>query len=127
MLKILKKPAFSRFIIAAIFAIAGMLHFITTEAYVEVMPEYIPWHKALVIISGAAELLGGAGILMPKKRQWAGWGLIALLIAVFPVNIDMAVEAYRQQQWSLKFAGYLLRLPLQFVLMYWIYWSCIKN
>lgn len=116
----------SRFIIAGLFLCAGALHFIRPGAYVSVMPDYIPWHKAMVYISGAAEILGAIGIIIPKTQKWAGWGLIVLLIAVFPVNIEMAIMAFQQQGWSLYFWGTLLRLPLQFILIYWIYWACIK-
>ncbi len=127
MLRFFKNPTVSRYIIAAIFLTAGMLHFVKTRAYVEVMPKYIPWHEAMVLISGAAEIVGAIGILIPKTRLLAGWGLIILLIVVFPVNIQMAIYAYQQQQWSFKFILYLLRLPLQFVLIYWIYWATLKR
>lgn len=91
------------------------------------MPAYIPWHRAMVLISGVAEILGGVGVIVPQTIKWAGWGLIILLIAVFPVNIDMAVEAFQYQPWSLKAIAYLVRLPLQFVLIYWIYRSSVKK
>ncbi len=126
MLNFLTRPIVSRFIIAAIFLCAGTLHFIRPGAYVSVMPNYIPWHAAMVYISGAAEILGAIGIIIPKTQKWAGWVLIALLIAVYPANIEMAIEAFQHQGWSLYFWATLLRLPLQFVLIYWIYWACIK-
>lgn len=126
LLNFLKKPSFSRYVIATIFLVAGILHFLKTQAYIDVMPEYIPYHKEMVLISGLAEFLGGVGILITKVRKWAGWGLMILLIAVFPVNIDMAVNTYHLQGWSIKFVAYLLRLPLQFVLIYCIYWSSVK-
>jgi uncharacterized membrane protein len=84
------------------------------------MPPYLPWHLALVYISGIAELGLGALLLFQRWSVSAGWGLIALLIAVFPANIHMALlpELY-------TYASPLslwLRLPLQFVLIAWAYW-----
>jgi uncharacterized membrane protein len=128
MLQYLSQPFVSQYLIAAIFIIAGTFHFIKPGAYIFIMPDYLPWHKALVYISGAAEILGGIGALMSGTRLWAAWGLIALLIAVFPANIDMTLQAWRHQGWqSWYFLGTVLRLPLQFVLIYWIYWACVQH
>jgi uncharacterized membrane protein len=87
------------------------------------MPDYIPNHKAMVLISGIAEILGGIGILIPYTRTYAAWGLILLLIAVFPANIDMFIKGYQKQGFSLYTWLTLLRLPLQFILIYWVYWA----
>jgi len=77
----------------------------------------------MVFWSGVAEVMGGIGILIPYSRTYAAWGLILLLIAVFPANIDMFLKAYQKQGWTLYTCLTLLRLPLQFVLIYWVYWS----
>lgn len=77
----------------------------------------------MVFWSGVAEVLGGIGILIPFTKTYAAWGLILLLIAVFPANIDMFLKAYQKQGWTLYTSLTLLRLPLQFVLIYWVYWS----
>jgi len=79
------------------------------------MPEALPWHLALVYVSGAAEILGGIGLLVPKTRRAAAWGLLLLLLAVFPANINMAVnEIYvggmPHEPWLLW-----ARLPMQLV------------
>ncbi len=88
------------------------------------MPNYIPAHKAMVFWSGVAEILGGIGILIPETRVLAGWGLILLLVAVFPANIDMFVKAWQKNGLNSLYSWLtLLRLPLQFVLMYWVYWA----
>lgn len=91
------------------------------------MPNYIPFHLAMVYISGVAEILGGLGLLFDSTRFFATWGLIALLFAVFPANIDMAIKAYTK--YGLTFFTYLtfFRLPLQFFLIYWLYWAGIQN
>jgi uncharacterized membrane protein len=113
------------FIIGVVFVAAGALHFVRPRMYESIMPPFLPAHGALVAISGAFEILGGVGVMLPATRASAGWGLIALLIAVFPANLYMASDAKFDAiapRWAL-----LARLPLQFVLVYWIYATCIKN
>lgn len=114
-------------LIAAIFVAAGVFHFIKPQMFISIMPDYIPFHRAMVYISGAAEILGGIGLLWPQTKLFAAWGLIALLIAVFPANINMAVEAVQKLGYNSWYSiATLLRLPLQFVLIYWIYWAWLK-
>ena len=80
-------------VVAAVFYIAaGSLHFIKPAPYLRIMPPYIPWHPAMVRVSGAFEILGGLGLLVPTTRRAAAWGLVALLIAVFPANLYMAMH-----------------------------------
>ena len=90
----------------------GTLHFTHTRAYVGIMPSYLPAQRELVLISGAAEIAGGAGVLVPATRRYARWWLIALLIAVFPANVHMALhpDRYGIPAWALW-----LRLPFQLV------------
>jgi len=94
--------------------------------YAAIVPPFIPNARALVLISGAFEILGGIGVLLPFSRVAAGWGLIALLVAVFPANIYMATEAERFRSvapaWTLW-----ARLPLQAVLILWVYRACIEG
>ena len=87
------------------------------------MPDYIPYHKAMVFWSGVAEILGGLGIMIPFTRAYAGWGLILLLLAVFPANIDMFIKAYQKHGMTSYTWITLLRLPLQFALIYWVFWA----
>jgi uncharacterized membrane protein len=108
---------------AAIFyAAAGILHFVKAGAYLKIMPPFVPAHLAMVYISGACEILGGIGLLIPKARRLAAWGLAALLVAVFPANIYMAVSP--QQAGSAAVPPILLwgRLALQPILIWWILW-----
>lgn len=106
-----------RILLATIFLIAGVLHFVFTPVYVGIMPAYLPAPKLLVQISGAFEILGGLGLLIPITRPAAAWGLVALLIAVMPANINMALHP---QPWSAIHAWLLwLRVPLQLPLIYW--------
>ncbi len=96
---------------------AGSLHFLLTPTYMRIMPPYLPTHRDLVLLSGAAEMLGGAGVLIPATRRPAAWGLVALLIAVFPANLTMITDHGRFPTVPLWAAW--LRLPLQLPLIYW--------
>ena len=120
-------PDIHRYLIAGLFMLAGLLHFIRPQIFLSIMPDYIPYQLAMVYVSGVAEFLGGLGILISQTQYWAAWGLILLLLAVFPANINMAVEAIQKQgYWSWWSMATILRLPLQFVLIYWVYWACMK-
>ncbi len=111
-------------LLAAIFYVsAGVLHFTRTEMYLKLMPPYIPWHLAMVRMSGVSEILGGLGILIPATRRMAAWGLVALLIAVFPANVYMATNPVEAGAAGLSAAVRWGRLPLQLVLIAWVLWS----
>jgi uncharacterized membrane protein len=112
--------------IGGIFILAGLLHFIKPGMYISIMPDYIPYHKAMVLISGIAEVLGGIGMMISPFREYAAFGLILLLVAVFPANIDMALKGYKNHGLTLYTWILLGRLPLQFLLIYWVYWAGIK-
>jgi len=110
-------------VLAAIFYVfAGSLHFTRPEFYLRIMPPYIPWHVAMVRISGFFEILGGLGLLIPKTRRAAAWGLVALLIAVFPANLYMATNPVETGAASLAPVLRWGRLPLQLFLMWWVLW-----
>lgn len=120
------QPEIHRYIIASIFLITAILHFIKPKLFVKIMPDFIPCHLAMVYISGVAEALGAVGILVPQTQILAGWGLILLLVAVFPANINMTVSSVRRSGYKSWYSIVtLLRLPLQFVLIYWVYWACL--
>lgn len=108
-------------LIALLFGAAGTAHFVWPTTFARIVPPYLPAPHLLVYVSGAAELAGALGVLVPGLRTYAGWGLLLLLLAVFPANIHMALhpgDFDRIPAWALY-----LRLPLQFVLMGWIYWA----
>jgi len=127
MVDLMLRPDFHRYLIGTIFVLAGLLHFLKPAFYVKIMPDYIPWHKTMVYVSGAAEIAGGIGMFVPEVRSEAAVGIILLLLAVFPANIDMSVKSVKKSGWfDLYSLLLILRLPLQFVLMYWVYWAGIS-
>jgi uncharacterized membrane protein len=112
-----------RVVLACLFVTAGVLHFLIPGKFAQVVPRYLPAPLALVYVSGVFEILGGCGLLVPRLRRAAGWGLIALLVAVFPANLHMAlgdvvVEGLVIPPWALW-----LRLPLQGVLIAAVCWA----
>lgn len=114
-----KESMTGRIIFAVVFVVAGAMHFIIPQAYLRIMPPYLPAPLTLISISGAAEILGGVGLLIPATRCLAAWGLVALLIAVLPANIYTAtahlpLPGLAGQSW-LQWA----RIPLQIPLIYW--------
>jgi uncharacterized membrane protein len=98
------------------------MHFVKTDFYLSIMPPYLRWPLALVYVSGVAEIAGGLGVLPVRTRRWAGLGLAALLLAVMPANVHMAInpEAYATLApgWALY-----MRLPLQLALIGWALWA----
>jgi uncharacterized membrane protein len=112
-----------RYLLAACFGIAGVLHFTNTDFYLRIMPPYLPWHRELVWISGVFEILGGIGVLFPQPwRRRAGWGLVALLVAVFPANLHVALNTLSMGSGPPNPILNWLRLPLQLVFILWVLW-----
>jgi uncharacterized membrane protein len=108
-----------RVVMGLLYIGAGTLHFLVTRSYERIMPAYLPAHHELVLLSGIAEIAGGVGVLVPGRRRAAAWGLVLLLIAVMPANIEMArhPELFPNiPPWALW-----LRLPLQLPLIWWAY------
>jgi uncharacterized membrane protein len=85
----------SRALLAAFFLLNGTLHFVRPRMYEAIVPRALPRRRAIVYASGVAELAGAAGVLPERTARMAGWWLIATLVAVFPANVNMAVNAAR--------------------------------
>jgi len=102
------------------FLLGGIAHFVATDTEMRIVPPYIPWPRAVVLVSGVFELLGVAGLLWKPTRRWAGIGLFLLTIAVSPAHIYMLQqpELFPFPYWAL-----VLRLPLQLGLLWLIAWS----
>jgi uncharacterized membrane protein len=104
------------------FAIGGVAHFAATDTEMRIVPPYIPWPHAVVLISGVFELLGAAGLLYGPTRRTAGIGLFALTIAVTPAHFYML---QRPELFGVPYWALILRLPLQVALLALIAWSTI--
>ena len=107
------------------FIIAGANHFRDPATYVAMIPPWLPSPEALNYISGAAEIAGGIGVFIPLTRNTAATGLILLLIAVFPANLQIAIHGWPGKdipQWVL-----IARLPFQLLFIAWVLFSCPGN
>jgi len=115
-----------RVLLALFIITAGVLHFVTPAPFVKIVPPQLPYPLELVYISGFFEILGGVGLLIPLVSVAAAWGLIALFIAVFPANINMAINNIKLEGIPHSPALYWARLPLQAVLIAWAWWYTRK-
>ena len=107
---------------------AGINHFYNTNWFLKIMPPYIPYHLELVYISGLFEILLGLFLLLNKTRKYSAYGLIILLIAVFPANIYLAFNEEAQEFLNItSLMASWVRLPLQFVLIGIAYWHSKKR
>jgi uncharacterized membrane protein len=106
-----------------LYVVAGAGHFLVTRAYFRIMPDYLPAQRELVLLSGAAEIAGGLGLLVPETRRPAAWGIVVLLIAIFPANLWMVQHPDRYPSIPLWFLW--LRVPIQLPLIWWA-WQYTK-
>ena len=107
------------YIMAGLYIFAGLMHFYKTKFYMRIMPPFIPFHMAMVYLSGAAEISLGILLFFPAYSAFAAWGIIVLLVAVFPANIYHLTSTKPGRgipRWVLYF-----RLPLQGALIWWAY------
>ena len=96
---------------------AGINHFIKPAYYMAIMPPYIPWHLQLVYITGVCEILISLFLIPKSTRRVTAWILIALLIAIFPANIQMTINYANEGNPALWYT--ILRLPVQLLLIWW--------
>ncbi|MDQ4122855.1 MAG: DoxX family membrane protein [Acidobacteriota bacterium] len=108
------------------FIFIGATHFLIPDKYLEMMPPFVPSPLLMVYLSGFFEILGGAGLILPNTKRIAAYGLTALLLAVFPANVYVALN-------NVQLGGFMsdsfyqwFRLPLQFVLIWWVLWTISK-
>lgn len=79
-------------LLAFTFVLAGLMHFVVPELYEQIVPPALPARRGLVLLSGVAEIALGLGVIWPRTRVASAWGLVALLVAVFPANVYMATS-----------------------------------
>jgi uncharacterized membrane protein len=106
-------------LLSVFFTYAGIDHLVSPDFYVSIMPPWIPAHLELVYLSGVFEVMGGVGVLIPRFRAFAGAGLVALLIAVYPANLHMAFNPHLFP--DIPVVALYIRLALQFLAFYWAY------
>lgn len=111
-----------RGVLAICIIVVGVLHFVVPEPFIKIVPDLLPYPTALVYISGFFEILGGIGLLVPAVSQAAAWGLVLLFIAVYPANINMAVNHIHLDNIPDGNWFQAIRLPFQFVLIAWAWW-----
>ena len=108
-----------QWLLAGVMTLAGVMHFAAPRGYVKIVPKWLPAPAALVAISGFFEVAGGVGLLIPATQRVAAWGLIALFVAVFPANVNMAIERIPLGKRPLPTWALWARLPLQAVFIGW--------
>ncbi len=116
-----------RSMLAIFMIVAGVFHFVTPAPFIKIVPDFLPFPAALVYISGVFEIVLGAGLFFPPTRQLASWGLVALLIAVYPANLNMAFNHIKLSGIPDSWWLHGIRLPFQFVLIAWAAWAGRSN
>lgn len=107
-------------LLAGLFAVSGTIHLVKPEFYEPLMPSWVPAHREVIYGSGVAEILLAAGLAVPATRCAAGWGSVVLLLAVFPGNIKMTLDAFETDNTGMQ-VGSAARLPLQLPLLWVAY------
>jgi uncharacterized membrane protein len=111
-----------RWLLTLFMVAAGVNHFLDPGPYAAMIPAALPAPRALVYLSGVAEILGGLGLILPATRRLAAWGLVALFVAIFPANVNMAVNDLQLLDRPVPSWVLWARLPLQAVLVLWAWW-----
>ena len=114
-----------RFLFAGILVFAGVSHFTNTAFFTPMLDGFLPFPLELVYLSGIAEIACGLLLAIPRTSQWGGWAVIALMLAVFPANVRMALEPELFAQYGTATAMYV-RLPLQAIPILWAFWYTRK-
>jgi uncharacterized membrane protein len=112
-------------LLGAAFVAVGITHFTHAWFFEPIVPPLLPAGPA-VFWSGVFEVLGGLGVLVPATRRWAGWGLMLLVLAVFPANLYSALYQVAPGGLEPSPVGLWLRLPFQFLFWAWIWWAAVR-
>jgi len=112
-------------LLITLFLLTGLNHFDNPNFYVSIIPPYLPLRYELSFIAGFFEILGAIGLLFAKTRKPSGYGLVVLLIVIFPANIHMAIHPEYFPKYSPL--SLYLRLPLQVLFIAWVYWATLRE
>lgn len=115
--------ALARLLLAAAYLAVGIVHLKSPEGFLPIMPDWVPQPRAVVIGTGVAEIAGAIGLMIPKLRQAAAWGLAAYAVCVFPANIKHAVEGIAVSGAVLGWGYHVPRLLAQPVIVWWALWA----
>ena len=109
-----------RYLLAIFFVMAGVNHLVSPDFYISLMPDYLPLHRELVLLSGVTEIIAGVLVAIPATARWGAWFIVAHLVVFMTVHVHMVVHADRYADvplWGLYF-----RIVMQFVLIAWALW-----
>jgi len=108
----------SLIVMAAFYGFTGFMHFKSPKFFLKITPKWVPAPEKVNLVVGAIEIALAIGVLIPQTRHWAAWGIIALLVAVFPANIYHFQKSLEKKR---QVIPTLIRLPIQFLMIYWAY------
>ena len=114
-----KRKKIALVIMSGLYVLAGTIHFINPGFYKKIMPHWLPWHYFIIYFTGVCEIILGLLLIPRYTRKTAAWGIVILLVAIFPANIQMMLDYWHQQSPYLWLA--ILRLPLQPLLIWWAF------
>ncbi|WP_310497073.1 DoxX family protein [Sandarakinorhabdus sp.] len=109
----------ARLVLAIIYGFVGYVHLRSPEGFLPIMPDFVPFPREVVLLTGVAEIFGAIGLLLPRLRRAAGWGLAAYAVCVFPANIKHAAEGIALGGTVMGWGYHVPRLMLQPVLVWW--------
>jgi uncharacterized membrane protein len=113
--------------LATLFVVAGVAHFAVPAWFDQIVPAWVPNARMATLVSGAAEIAGGIGLLLPATRRLAGVGLLLLLLAVFPANVNMLQMARATDAATWYVVALWARLPLQALLLWWVWKAAVRR
>ncbi|RZJ96488.1 MAG: hypothetical protein EON88_07340 [Brevundimonas sp.] len=112
----------ARWVLAGLYLAAGVLHLLVPGPFLTITPDWVPFPAGVVRLTGVAEIAGAMGLMIPRLRKAAGWGLAAYAVCVFPANIKHAIDSLSQAHPMLGWSYHAPRLLLQPVIVWWALW-----
>jgi uncharacterized membrane protein len=110
-------------VLALLYAVVGIIHLKSPDGFLPIMPGWVPWPRAVVLATGVAEIAGAIGLLTPRLRRAAAWGLAAYALCVFPANIKHAADGVAVGGVVLGWAYHAPRLAAQPLIIWWALWA----